>query len=220
MLREEREPCEKLLIATTNTGKVREFRQLLSAVGRVTLSDLTEHQAMPVVEETGNTFEENAKLKAMGYARLLGTWALADDSGLEVDALAGRPGVHSARWAEMNGEGAGDIDNNKLLLRQLEGVGEASRSARFVCVLVLADPSGKIVLTARDELEGRILLEPRGSGGFGYDPLFCVDSLQQTTGEMSAAQKHAISHRGKAMRLMCERMKEQKLLKPADDTAV
>jgi len=194
----------RLLIATSNQGKAREFREMLGsgAVGAIRWSDLSEHGDVEPVEETGRTFLANACLKAAGYARQFETWALADDSGLEVDALGGKPGVHSARWAELNEAGGGDADNNALLLRQLEEVPDDRRSARFVCVLALADPDGRIILTARDTVEGRILRSPRGDNGFGYDPLFFIDATGQTTAELSPAQKHAISHRGKALRRM------------------
>ena len=189
----------QLLIATANPGKVREFREMLGGE-RFTYTDLSQRGAVTPVEETGATFLENACLKAAGYATQFNTWALADDSGLEVDALGGAPGVHSARWAEKNGSGKGDADNNATLLRQLEDVPDERRTGRFVCVLALADPAGRIILTARDTVEGRVLRSPRGAGGFGYDPLFYVESLGRTTAELSPEQKHEISHRGKALR--------------------
>jgi XTP/dITP diphosphohydrolase len=188
----------KLLIATSNPGKVKEFREMLGA-GKFAWSDLAAHRDYKPVEETGATFRANACLKASQYATQFDTWALADDSGLEVDALAGKPGVHSARWAEMNHAGKGDADNNALLLRQLADVADERRTARFVCVLALADRKGRIVLTARDTVEGRILRDARGNNGFGYDPLFLIDELGQTTAQLSPDEKHAISHRGKAL---------------------
>jgi XTP/dITP diphosphohydrolase len=191
----------KLLIATGNPGKVREFRQMLGD-SRFQWSDLSEHRGIPAAEETGQTFRANACLKATYYASRLTTWALADDSGLEVDALGGSPGVLSARWAEHNGAGKGDADNNALLLRQLESVAAEKRTARFVCVLALADPQGRVALTSRDTVEGRIIHSPRGANGFGYDPLFLIDSLGKTTAELDSDQKHRISHRGKALRSM------------------
>jgi non-canonical purine NTP pyrophosphatase (RdgB/HAM1 family) len=189
----------ELLIATTNPGKVREFREMLGHAG-VSFSDLSAHPGTAAVEETGHTFRANACLKAAHYARLFKTYAVADDSGLEVDALGGAPGVHSARWAEMNRAGKGDADNNALLLRQLEDVADERRTARFVCVLALADPDGRILVTARDTVEGRVIREARGANGFGYDPLFFIDEMGRTTAELAAEQKHAISHRGKALR--------------------
>jgi len=200
----------RLLIATSNPGKIREFREMLG-VDRFIWSDLSDHRKIVPVEETGATFEENACLKASYYALQLGTWALADDSGLEVDALGGRPGVHSARWAEMNGCGRGDADNNALLLRQMADVPDARRSGRFVCVLALANMRGEVILTARDTVEGRILRETRGANGFGYDPLFYLDDLGCTTAELASEKKHGISHRGKALRHMRRLMDELNL---------
>jgi non-canonical purine NTP pyrophosphatase (RdgB/HAM1 family) len=188
-----------LLIATGNVAKAKEFRAMLGR-DRFIWHDLAEFANLPPVEETGATFHDNACLKASAYALGAKMWALADDSGLEVDALGGKPGVHSARWAQMSGTGAGDLDNNATLLMQLRDVPDDRRTGRFVCVLALANPEGRIILTARESMEGRILREPRGENGFGYDPLFYVESLGQTTAEMSSEQKHRISHRGKALR--------------------
>ena len=201
----------RLLIATSNAGKVREFREMLGD-GRFEWGDLSQHAPVTPVEETGRTFLANACLKAEGYAKQFDTWALADDSGLEVDALGGAPGVHSARWAELNGTGKGDADNNATLLRQLHDVPDERRTGRFVCVLALADPGGRIILTARDSAEGRILRRPRGSNGFGYDPLFFIDALGRTTAELSPAEKHAVSHRGKALRRLKGLMERAGLL--------
>ena len=195
----------RLLIATGNLGKVREFRQMLGD-DRFAWDDLSHHRDVPAPEETGHTFRANACLKASYYATTLNTWAMADDSGLVVDALDGKPGVLSARWAELHHAGKGDADNNRLLLNQLSSVSDERRTARFVCVLALSDPKGKIILTAEDSVEGRILREGRGAHGFGYDPLFFVESLGRTTAELSPDEKHAISHRGKALRRMRELM--------------
>jgi XTP/dITP diphosphohydrolase len=173
----------KLLIATTNPGKIREFRDML---GNDTLQwdDLSQHKDLEPVEETGRTFLDNASLKASTYARQFNTYTIADDSGLEVDALNGSPGVHSARWAELNKAGKGDADNNDLLIHQLDNVPDEQRTGRFVCVLALAAPDGQIILTARDTVEGRILREERGENGFGYDPLFLIDEQGKTTAEL------------------------------------
>jgi XTP/dITP diphosphohydrolase len=194
-----------ILIATGNPGKIREFQEMLAS-DRLQWRSLRDCGPAQAIEETGQTFRANACLKAGGYARQFNTWALADDSGLEVDALDGKPGVYSARWAEMNGTGRGDGDNNATLLRQIEDVQDARRTARFVCVLALADPAGRIVLTTRDAVEGRILHQPRGSNGFGYDPLFMIEALGRTTAELAPEEKHRISHRGKALRRMGELM--------------
>ena len=195
----------ELLIATGNRGKVREFRELLDPLG-LRCPDLSAHPEVRAPEETGHTFRANAMLKAVHYATSLNTWALADDSGLAVDALGGSPGVHSARWAELNGAGTGDADNNALLLRQLADVPDGDRSAHFVCVLALCDPRGRVILTVQDPVDGVLLRAPRGGGGFGYDPLFLVPGLGQTTAELPAHEKHAISHRGKALRRLVEQL--------------
>ncbi len=188
-----------LLIATGNQGKVLEFRQMLGGDNAYTWSDLSEHRDVPTPEETGKTFRANACLKAAYYATRLNTWALADDSGIQIDALNGAPGVLSAPWAEINGAGHGDAANNELVLRQLGQVPDEKRTARFVCVLALSDPSGNVIFTAADSVEGRMLRAPRGTNGFGYDPLFLVDSLGKSTAELQPDEKHRISHRGKAL---------------------
>jgi len=204
----------RLLIATTNPGKLREFRQMLSgngsggAVAPIEFDDLSAHRDVAAPEESGRTFTDNACLKASHYARQLKVFTLADDSGLAVDALAGKPGVHSARWAELNSSGRGDADNNALLLRQLAPVPDDQRTARFICVLALSDPGGQILMTASDSVEGRILCAPRGQNGFGYDPLFLIDALGRTTAELPPDQKHAISHRGRALRRLARMLKD------------
>jgi XTP/dITP diphosphohydrolase len=190
-----------LLIATTNPGKVREFRQLLAAIVPADqFTDLSQFPKAESVPETGSTFLANACLKASGYARQVNLWSLADDSGLAVDALDGKPGVFSARWAAQHKQGTGDQANNTLLLDQIKNIPDEKRTARFICSLALANPAGKIILTATDTVEGRLLRAPRGTGGFGYDPLFLIPSLNKTTAELPAEQKHQISHRGKALR--------------------
>jgi XTP/dITP diphosphohydrolase len=191
-----------LLIATTNPGKIREFREMLGEIPSLAFTDLSRHPELPPVEETAHTFLANACLKASAYARLLKTWSLADDSGLAVDALAGSPGVLSARWASVHNAGAGDQANNTLLLSQLAPISAENRTARFICALALANPAGKIVLTTMGSVEGRILSEPRGAGGFGYDPLFLIDALNKTTAELPPEEKHRLSHRGQALRRM------------------
>jgi XTP/dITP diphosphohydrolase len=199
-----------LLVATANKSKVREFREMLGDSG-IRWSEIPADSDFDV-EETGKTFRANACVKASAYAKQYHKWALADDSGLEVVALDNAPGVFSARWAKMHDAGAGDADNNRLLLKQLESVPDERRTARFVCVLALSDPSGNIALTARDFVAGRIIREPRGTNGFGYDPLFFIDAKGQTTAELSSDEKHAISHRGKALVAMKQLMRESGLL--------
>jgi XTP/dITP diphosphohydrolase len=193
----------RLLIATTNRGKVAEFKRMLAAL-EFEVEDLAAYPGVPAVEETGSTFIANACLKASYYARGLSAWTIADDSGLAVDALGGKPGIHSARWAQMHEQGKGDAANNALLLRQLENVPDEKRAARFVCALALADPAGRIVMTASDWVGGSILRKPAGSNGFGYDPLFFVKEHGRTTAEMADHEKDAISHRGRAMRRLAE----------------
>lgn len=208
-----------LLVATGNPGKLREFAELLSPLGWrcESLADRAAagHAPIPEPEENGRTFLDNACLKASAYARASGCWTLADDSGLVVDALGGEPGVHSAYFARQHGVGTEiddratrDAANNRLLLERMTGVPEGRRGARFVCVLALADPAGRIALTASGQVEGEILREARGTGGFGYDPLFCIRSLGRTTAQLSSAEKHAVSHRGEATRRMVAAMTE------------
>ncbi|MFM1823320.1 MAG: hypothetical protein RI967_1586 [Planctomycetota bacterium] len=190
----------KLTIATSNPHKVEEISAILGPLGIecVALGDC----GIPEPEENGATFEENARIKAIAYARALGATVLADDSGLEVDALDGAPGVHSARYA---GVGAAreerDLANNAKLLAALEGVPEARRTARFVCVLCIASPEGTVVAEARGTFEGRIGLAPRGSNGFGYDPLLVLED-GRTSAELTSAEKNARSHRGNALRVL------------------
>jgi len=157
----------------------------------------------PPPEEAGRTFEQNARAKALAYARATGLWARADDSGLEGDALGGRPGVLSARFA---GPAASDADNNAKLIEALEGVPDEQRTARYVAVLVLASPD-RVLATARGECAGRILREPVGRGGFGYDPLFLTPGLGRTFGELTRDEKDGVSHRGAALRSLAEEVR-------------
>lgn len=198
----------KLLVATSNPGKAKEFREMLGE-DRYTWIDLATLPKIASPEETGATFRANACLKATYYATHFKLWTLADDSGLEVDAIDCKPGVHSARWAEIHNAGKGDKDNNRLLLEQIKEISDEKRTGRFVCVLALSDPDGRIILTARETVEGHLLHEPRGSNGFGYDPLFWIDELGKTTAELSPDQKHKISHRGKALKVMKKMMSDE-----------
>ena len=204
-------PLDSMLIATKNKGKVSEFRELIGDTA-MALRDLADERSTPDVVEDGASFLENACKKAREYAIHFSCWAMADDSGLAVDALDGDPGIHSARWAQMHKAGKGDADNNRLLLMQIDGVPDEKLKARFMCALALSDEKGRVILTAQDSVEGRLLREPRGENGFGYDPLFFLDTHGKTTAELSSDEKHAISHRGKAMRKMVELMKENGLL--------
>lgn len=187
----------RILIATSNPGKLRELEAIAGTlpVAWCTLAD--RNDSLPEAIEDGHTFEENAAKKSMHYARLSGEWTLADDSGLVVDVLGGAPGVHSARYAG----GRGDLANNRKLIAELSGVPAERRSARFVCCMALASPGG-VLATSRGEIEGRIVDEPRGENGFGYDPHFFVAELGATTAELDPEHKNRISHRGKAMRAM------------------
>mgnify|MGYP002622262381 CR=1 FL=1 len=199
----------QILIASNNPAKVREIQAVLSvadSVGTptrwVSVADLS--QPIPEPEETGSSFVENATLKAIHYARASGLWALADDSGLEVDALAGEPGVHSAyfdRAAAHLPRAERDAANNAKLVAALRDVPEPHRTARYRCLMVLAE-ADQVLATADGVFEGRIVLEPRGEGGFGYDPYFLVPELGMTVAELSAEHKNRISHRGKALAIM------------------
>lgn len=181
-----------LVLATRNRGKIEEFRALLGEFG-VDIKSLDDFGPLPPVEEDGETFEENAYKKAHFTARALGFPALADDSGLEVEALGGQPGVLSARYA---GEGASDGDNNRKLLKALEG--KADRKAAFQCVIAIAVPRGP-ALIYEGRCEGAITPEERGKNGFGYDPVFFYPPLNRTFAELSREEKNRVSHRGQAM---------------------
>ncbi|MCB9852117.1 MAG: non-canonical purine NTP pyrophosphatase [Phycisphaerales bacterium] len=222
-----------ILIATNNPGKAREIEAVLSECGAgtlgdkhpvapgkhsvarmddddphldavrwVTLSDLEAEIPEPVEDQ--DSFEGNSQLKAVYYSRASGLVTLADDSGLEVDALGGAPGVYSARYAEVEGEpprAERDLANNRKLIAALAGVQASARTARFRCVLTLAD-GDRVLAQASGAIEGQIIDEPRGEGGFGYDPHFLVPELGKTTAELPAEHKNRISHRGVALRLL------------------
>lgn len=185
----------KLVVGTNNAGKIKELNELLNDLP-VKISGLGEFENIFDVEETGTTFEENAVLKANSYALQTGCWALSDDSGLEVEALGGAPGVYSARYA---GENADNADRIAKLLRELEIAGSESRRARFVCVMALADETGEIKFLAEGICDGLIAAEPHGANGFGYDPVFIPDGYKQTFGELSSTVKREISHRARAI---------------------
>lgn len=183
-----------LIVATGNPGKLKEMQAYLQPLP-------WQLQLKPdslEIEETGHTFLENARLKAEGVARALGHWAIADDSGLQVDALGGAPGIYSARYAATD---AARIDR---LLKAMGGIQE--RSAQFVCAIALAGPDGTIVAETEGICRGEILSQPRGNHGFGYDPVFYVRETGQTFGEMSAQQKEICSHRGIAFRQLMPRL--------------
>lgn len=217
----------EILLATANPGKAREMREILAdraladgpraqAVVWRSLSEFADrHWPEPV--EDGETFMANAEIKARHYARLSGLWTIADDSGLVVDALGGEPGVRSARYA---GEPRSDRANNAMLVRKLAGVPEEQRTARFCCAVVLvgarargdippavmADLPIHVLASAEGAVEGKIIDQPRGGYGFGYDPHFWVPQFGMTTAEMAPEMKHAISHRGQALQQLREKL--------------
>ena len=184
---------ERLLIATHNRGKLREYQEIFNDLG-LELLTLDDVGITHDVIETGATFEENARLKAVTYARQSGLLTLADDSGLEVDALNGEPGVYSKRYA---GEGRSDAERNAYLLEKLRAVPQAQRTARFRCVIVLMNAQGEEWVTD-GTCEGEIAFESRGTNGFGYDPIFIVGTTGKHLAEFSSEEKNKISHRGRA----------------------
>lgn len=198
-----------MIFATSNPHKVEEARAILAPLG-IELKSLVDLGCnLPEPEEDGVTFEANAQLKARYYAQQLGTLCLAEDSGLEVDALGGAPGVYSARYAGVEGSrDARDRANNERLLRELSGVPAERRSARFVCTLAVADPSGRILAEARGTYAGVITDQPRGANGFGYDPLLFLPDRGCTSAELPPSEKHARSHRGVALRQLAARLRE------------
>ena len=183
-----------LVIATRNKGKIAEIARILSFDSGIQIRSVAEFD-LADIEETGTTFEENAALKALTVARTTGFAALADDSGLEVDALNGAPGIYSARYAGNHGD---DRANNEKLIRELAGIAPNERSARFVAVIAVAKPDGSTIM-ARGELEGEISESARGAMGFGYDPLFKPLGSAKTLGEFEPGRKDEISHRAKAL---------------------
>jgi XTP/dITP diphosphohydrolase len=193
-----------LVIATGNAGKLREFRSLLAGLP----FDLTSSAelGLPAPDETGATFLANALLKARHAASLSGAAAIADDSGLEVEALNGAPGIYSARYA---GADANDAANNAKLVGALAGLPPEARRARYRCALVFVADAAAAPLIAAGDWEGFILDAPRGTGGFGYDPYFWLPELNQTAAEMAAAEKNRLSHRGKALRALREQLAAQ-----------
>jgi len=183
----------KLLIATSNPGKIREYRFLLEGLG-YQITTLTEEGIAKVVTESGNTYEQNARLKAITYAKLSQLTTLADDSGLEVDALNGEPGVKSARFA---GEAATDAEKVNFILAKLNGVPWERRTARFKCVIAIASPGGRAEI-CYGECHGMIAFEAKGENGFGYDPIFSLPEIGKTMAELHPEMKNQISHRARA----------------------
>ncbi len=186
-----------VLVATHNAGKLREIREMIVGVP-INWHSLDAFPNVPPAEETGDTFAANARLKALYYAAATGMYTLADDSGLEVDALDGAPGVHSARYA---GTPKDDAANNRKLVAALGDVPPERRTARFRCAMAFAH-QGRVLIETDGTVEGRIIDVPRGSNGFGYDPHFLVCDLERTAAELPPAEKNARSHRGRALRAM------------------
>lgn len=195
---------ESVIIATKNQGKAKEFETLFLPRG-FAVKTLLDYPELEDVEETGSNFEENAVLKAETISKLLGVRVIADDSGLEIDALEGRPGVYSARYAGADKDDQANIDK---VLEQLLNVPENERTAKFCCALAMAEP-GKETLTVFGSCEGRILREQKGTNGFGYDPIFFVEREGKTMAELSAEEKNRISHRAEAIRKLDEILKER-----------
>ncbi len=193
-----------VVLATRNQHKVQEIRALLSDLP-VTFLSLADFPTLPEVIEDGTTCQENAVKKAKETAAGSGHWALADDTGLEVDALGGRPGVYAARYA---GEQATYEDNCQKLLEELHDIPEEQRGARFLTIMALSDPKGQIQVV-EGELQGKITQEFYGSQGFGYDPVFFVPKAKKTLAEMTLAEKNELSHRGQALRLAKDLLKRQ-----------
>ena len=194
----------KIVLASGNAGKVREINKLFadSGIEVVPQSDFD----VPEVPETGTTFVENAIIKARHAAECTGLPAIADDSGIEVDALDARPGVYSARYA---GEGASDEDNNNKMLKELAGVAEADRTARYQCLIVfMRSHTDPVPLITQGSWEGRILEAPQGDGGFGYDPIFFVPTHDCSGGELAPDEKNKISHRAQALNAMLDEFKK------------
>jgi len=194
---------DRLVVGTFNAGKVREIRDLLRDLP-IEVLYLADFPGVREVPEDGETLRENARRKALGLAKQLGERVVADDSGLEVDALDGAPGVHSARYA---GPGATDAELVAKLLRALRGVPEAARTARFRCCVCLAGPEG-VLLETEGACEGRILGAPRGTSGFGYDPVFVPCGHERTFAEMTRAEKNRLSHRGAAVRALADALRK------------
>jgi XTP/dITP diphosphohydrolase len=183
----------KLLLATSNPGKIREYRFLLDGLG-YQITTLTEKGISKAVVESGSNYEQNARLKALTYAKLSQLTALADDSGLEVDALNGEPGIKSARFA---GESASDLDKVNLLLARLKDTPWEKRTARFKCVIAIASPRGRVEL-CYGECHGMIALQAKGENGFGYDPIFFFPEMGKTMAELPFEIKNQVSHRAQA----------------------
>ncbi len=197
---------KRIIFATGNAGKMAEIKEILADLEIPVLS-MKEAGITADILENGKSFEENADIKAKAIMELTGDVALADDSGLEIDYLNGEPGIYSARYM---GEDTSYKIKNQSLIERLEGVPDEKRTARFVCAISAALPDGRI-LRSRGTIEGIIGYEERGENGFGYDPIFYLPEYQRTTAELSPEMKNELSHRGKALRIMKEKLREVKL---------
>jgi XTP/dITP diphosphohydrolase len=193
-----------VIIASGNLGKIREFSELLRGSELIPIAPQEIGVALEVAED-GATYFENALAKGRAYARKAGIPALADDSGIEVDALGGAPGIYSARFG---GEGLSDVERAALLLKNMQAAGDGARSARYHCALVLVRPDGS-VRSAEGTCDGKIAIEPRGSNGFGYDPIFFIPELGKTMAEVSNGEKNRISHRARAVRSLLDELAER-----------
>ena len=194
----------KLLVATKNAGKIKELNDLLTDLP-LNLLSLSEFPSVCEVEETGRTFAENAALKARSYALQTSLQTVADDSGLEVNALGGKPGIFSARYA---GESATDEERTAKLLQELSSTRDSERRARFVCAMAISDENGEIKFLAEGVCNGKISLTASGTNGFGYDPIFIPDGYEQTFGELPDQIKQEISHRGRAARKIIQYLRD------------
>ncbi len=194
----------KFLVATNNKKKLREMGAILEKLGVEAVS-LAEAGVESDAEETGTTFEENSRIKAFEAMKISGLPTIADDSGLEVDALGGEPGVYSARYG--GDKCKDDVERYEYLLENMKDIPKGERSARFVSVITCVFPDGREV-SARGEIEGEILFSPAGDGGFGYDPVFYVEAEGMTTAEMTQERKNEISHRAKSLKLISKKLKE------------
>lgn len=195
---------EKIIFATGNKGKMKEIREIMSNISDKIYS-LKEAGIEADIDENGTTFEENAIIKAKTICQMTGQLVLADDSGLEVDYMNGEPGVYSARYL---GEDTPYSVKNATIIKNLKNAKGSERSARFVCVIAAAFPDGRVI-TAKGVIEGLIGYEEKGDNGFGYDPIFYVPEYDMTTAQMNSEQKNQISHRGKALRLIKEKLKDE-----------
>lgn len=183
-----------IVLSSRNKKKTREVAEILAPAG-IQVIPVTEFASVPEVEETGSTFAENAALKASQVAQALGQWVIGEDSGLQVDALNGAPGIYSARFS---GPSATDESNNRKLIELLDGIPDDRRGAGYVCSVALSDPTGAIRIACEGTCRGRILNMASGEGGFGYDPWFLIPEYHQSFGQLSSVVKHRLSHRARA----------------------